>query len=90
MLFPGGIEHIMSNFSFFVVVNSIQTDVLTSIESLAPIEGTCIAILDGGTRLLKNRCCSGEKVQEIQLDHKARSIVAVELAGRSCLAVTYA
>ena len=57
---------------------------------MTPVDGNCIAILDeGDTKLMKYRGCFEEKIQEIQLNNTAESIVAVELAGRSCLAITY-
>ena len=57
---------------------------------MTPVDGNCIAILDeADTNLMKYRGCFEEKIQEIQLNNTAGSIVAVELAGQLCLAVTY-
>ena len=60
-----------------------------NIKCATPVDKTCIAILDdAGKRLMKYRGCLEEKIQEIQLDREAISIVEVELAGQLCLAVT--
>ena len=57
---------------------------------MTPVDGNCIAILDeGDTKLMKYRGFFEEKIQEIQLNNTAKSIVEVELAGQPCLAVTY-
>ena len=72
--------------SFFVAVQSLVMD----IQAVTPVDGNCIAIIDEDqTKLMKYRGCFDKKVQEIQLNNRARNIVAVELAGRSCLAITY-
>ena len=78
---------------FFIVFNSLRIGTTsTRVISLTSVDGTCLAILvyDGKYyKLMKYRSCFGEKFQEIQIETDARSIVAVKIAGRSCLAVTY-
>ena len=74
-------------FIFFAVVNSFHIE-NTNVQSLAPIDGSCIAILnDLGTKVWKYSCL-GEKIQVIQLKKEAKCIVTIQLADRKCLAVS--
>ena len=85
--FPGYIEmSIISQKCLpFVAVQSLAMN----IQAVAPVDGNCIAIIEDQTKLMKYQGCFEEKIQEIQLNNQATSIVAVELAGRSCRAITY-
>ena len=63
---------------------------MTNMCFLAPIDGDCVAILDDSfTKLIKYRWGFRSRIDEIRLDKEAKSIVAIKLAGRPCLAVAY-